>query len=229
MDALLLDFNGVIVDDEPLHFAAFRDVLAESGIALAEAAYWSDYVGIDDRAAFREAFARTGRTLEPADLQRNVSRKAARYAALAGRGLAVVPGVAAFVRAAALTRAVAVVSGALRAEIAAGLARAGLEDVVQAIVAQEDVAVSKPDPAAFRLGLRLLASRHPREPWRACVVEDSLPGLAAARGLGAGCVMLTTAHARGALDAADLVWDSFEGHAPSELDACWRSVEVPGA
>jgi beta-phosphoglucomutase-like phosphatase (HAD superfamily) len=26
-DLLLLDYNGVIVNDEPLHFAALRDVL----------------------------------------------------------------------------------------------------------------------------------------------------------------------------------------------------------
>ena len=39
MDALLLDYNGVIVDDERLHFASFRDILQEEGIALTQAEY----------------------------------------------------------------------------------------------------------------------------------------------------------------------------------------------
>ena len=64
MDALILDFNGVIVDDEPLHFASFRDVLASEGIPLDAAAYYADYLGFEDRAAFREAFRRADRPFE---------------------------------------------------------------------------------------------------------------------------------------------------------------------
>ena len=227
MDALLLDYNGVVVDDEPLHCVAFRTVLAEESIALAESLYWTDYVGVDDRAAFREAFRRAGRLLEPAGVRTLVERKAARYAALAAGGIALVPGVTSFAREAARERPVAVVSGALRSEITAGLRLAGIDGIVATVIAQEDVAVSKPDPAAYRLALARLAAAHPAQRWRVCVVEDSLPGLAAARALGAGCVMLTTAHARSALRAADLVWDSFEGHTSAELEACWRAVEVP--
>ena len=48
MDALLLDFNGVIVADEPLHFASLRAILAEDGIALDEATYQADYLGTAD-------------------------------------------------------------------------------------------------------------------------------------------------------------------------------------
>ena len=32
--AILFDFNGVLVDDEPIHFERFRQVLAEEGIDL---------------------------------------------------------------------------------------------------------------------------------------------------------------------------------------------------
>lgn len=226
MDALLLDFNGVVVNDEPLHCAAFREVLAGEGIGLEEPAYWADYLGLDDRAAFREALRRAGRAVEPAAVRQLVGRKAAAYRALASRGLTLVPGVSRFVRDACRSGPVAVVSGALRAEIDAGLRLAGLERVVAVVVAQEDVAASKPDPAAYRLALGRLAAGQPAR-WRACVVEDSLPGLAAARSLGAGCVMLTTAHARPALAAADLVWDSFEDHAPEELAPFMRDVAVP--
>ena len=226
MDALLLDFNGVIVDDERLHFAAFRTVLGDEGMVLDAAAWDADYLGLNDRAAFHEALRRAGRPVEPAQIQRFVARKADAYAALAERDLVIVPGVRTFVRAAAEASRVAVVSGAIRAEIDAGLARAGIADLVEYIVSAEDVAATKPDPAGFRLALRELQARHRAGSCRAVVVEDSRPGLAAARALGAGCVMLTTSHDAAQLRGADRIWAAFEGHTPEELEMLWRTVAV---
>lgn len=225
MDALLLDFNGVVVNDEPLHFASFRDVLAEEGLTLDEEAYYADYLGLDDHASFREAFRRAGRPLEPRTARRLIGRKAERYAALAARDLPIVPGVGPFLRRATGRCRVAIASGALRREIVFGLTRAGVVDLVEVIVSAEDVGVSKPDPACHRLALARLAGGA-GTPARAVVVEDSLPGLYAARALGAGCVMLTTSHAKDALAGADRVWDSFEGHDPAELGDMFRRVEV---
>lgn len=227
MNALLLDFNGVVVDDEPLHFASFRDVLAEEGLALDAATYYADYLGFDDHASFREAYRRAGRPLEPRTAHRLVRRKAAVYAGLAERHLPIVRGVGAFVRRAATHWRIAIVSGALRSEISRGLARAGISDVVEAVVSAEDVGITKPDPAGYRLALSLLAEG-PADcsAARSVVVEDSLPGLFAARALGAGCVMLTTSHDAGALAAADGVWESFEGHDPDELHSLSRPVET---
>lgn len=225
MDALLLDYNGVIVDDEPLHFAAFRDVLAGDGIVLDEAAYYADYLGFDDRAAFREAYHRAGRPLDPAGVQRLVRRKAAAYAALAARDLPLVPGVTAFAQSvAARGIRLAVVSGALPEEIARGLARAHLEGVVEVVVSAEDVSGTKPDPAGYRRALAALAGRHGGAIWRVAAIEDSLPGLEAARALGAGCVMLTTSHAAGTLRGADRVWSDFLGHDAADLEPVWREV-----
>jgi len=221
-DVVLLDFNGVVVDDEPLHFAALRDTLAPEGIAVDEAAYFADYMGFDDRACIREAFRRTGRTLDRRALDHLATAKAARYAALTATALPLVPGVRDFVRAVAGAARIAVVSGALRREILAGLERAGLADVVACVVSAEDVARNKPDPEGHRRALAALAPAP--GPVRAVVVEDSAPGLAAARALGAGCVALTTSYTAEDLAGADLVWDSFEGHAPAELAPLLREV-----
>ncbi len=38
--AFIFDFNGVIVDDEPIHFELFKRVLAEEGIELTEEDYY---------------------------------------------------------------------------------------------------------------------------------------------------------------------------------------------
>jgi beta-phosphoglucomutase len=222
-DALLLDYNGVIVDDEPLHCEAFLAVLAEEGFPLTREEYYAGYLGLDDRAGFRKVLYADGRPLPPGEVTHLVRRKSERYLALAARALPLVPGVSAFVRAAARRFRVAVVSGAVRREVEPGLALAGIADVVSAVVTSEDVPTSKPDPAGLRLGLRRLAATV-AGPWRAVVAEDSLPGLAAARALGAGCLMLETAHRAPALAGADLVWPSFEGHDPEELESLLRGV-----
>ena len=116
------------------------------------------------------------------------------------------------------------VSGALRAEIQASASAPASTWRDRHCVSAEDVPTTKPDPAGFRLALRQLQGRHGGGPWRAVVVEDSLPGMEAARALGAGCVMLTTSHDRAQLGGADMIWTSFDGHTPAELETLWRAV-----
>jgi beta-phosphoglucomutase len=226
---LLLDYNGVIANDEPLHYAALRDVLAVERIALDEAAYAADYLGLDDPACLREAFRHAGRPLEPAAVHRLAARKADWYAELVRAGLPLVPGVGEFARAAAtgMGLGLAVVSGALRREVAAGLQCAGIADLVRVVVSAEDVAAGKPDPAGYRRAIAQLAGEADVRVG-VVVVEDSVPGLAAARAVGAGCVMLATSHSAGRLAGADLVWTSFAGHQPQELAPLFREVEVRG-
>ena len=36
INAVIFDFNGVLVDDESVHFALFREVLAKEGVTLTE-------------------------------------------------------------------------------------------------------------------------------------------------------------------------------------------------
>jgi len=223
-DLLLLDYNGVIVNDEPLHFAALRDVLAVERIPMDQGAYDASYLGLDDRECLRTAFIRAGRTLEAAALDRLAARKAEWYAELIRAGLPLVPGVGAFVHAAAdAGMRIGVISGALRREIVAGLECAGISAVVRVVVSAEDVAAGKPDPAGYRLALGRLAG-DAAQALRAVAVEDSVPGLAAARASGAGCVMLATSHPANRLKGADAVWDSFAGHTPEELAPLFREV-----
>jgi beta-phosphoglucomutase len=225
-DLLLLDYNGVIVNDEPLHFAALRDVLAVERIALGEGDYYADYLGFNDSECLREAFRRADRPLDAAAGNRLAARKADWYAEQVRAGLPLVGGVRAFVHEAANAgMRVGVVSAALRREIVAGLHCAGISDVVRVVVSAEDVAAGKPDPAGYRLAVARLAG-DAAPALRAVAVEDSVPGLAAARAVGAGCVMLATSHPASRLHGADAVWDSFAGHAPQELRPLFREVDA---
>jgi sugar-phosphatase len=90
---------------------------------------------------------------------------------------------------------------------------AGLRPHFSEIVAAEDVSACKPDPEGYNVARAALAIAQ-----RRCVViEDSLPGLAAARAAGLRCAMLSTSHGQDACGDADLVWPDFTGHDPAEL------------
>ena len=215
--ALLFDFNGVLVDDEEHHCETLRDVLRAEGIDLSREQYYAHYLGFDDRMSFVEAFRRAHRTPMAEYIDRLIVEKSRAYEERVKRELALVPGAADFVARAAERFRLAVVSGALRREIDLALERAGLRRYFEVIVAAEDVRACKPDPEGYlaaHTGLEA-AGRLRRE--RCVVIEDSLPGLGAARAAGMPCVMLTTSHPAHAVRDADVVWESFAGHDPDEL------------
>src|SRR5438067_12949754 len=92
--AVIFDFNGVLIDDEPLHFALFREVLAGEGIDLTERDYHEEFLGYDDRGCFERALRRAGAAADRARVDELIARKADRYAALAESGLRFFPGAA---------------------------------------------------------------------------------------------------------------------------------------
>ena len=212
--AILFDFNGVIIDDEPQHCDALIATLAEYGHPLDRETYYRDYLGFDDRECFRFTFARTGEPVEESRLLEAIERKNRHYLRAIRSDMRLVPGAAEFVAAAADEgHRLAIVSGALRREIELVLEQAGLRAHFGQIVSAEDVSACKPDPQGFDRARRALGL--PTD--RCVVIEDSLPGLAAARAAGLRCAMLTTSHAEDALAGGDAVWRDFVGRAPREL------------
>lgn len=216
---MLFDFNGVIVDDEEQHRATLEALLADEGIALTRAQYYGEYLGWNDRMSFVAAFRRAGKPLAAERLDLLVAEKSRRYERLIEESLTLVPGAAEFVARAAGACRLGLVSGALRREIELVLNRAALRRHFEVIVAAEDVARCKPDPAGYLAARAALDARRPLAAGRCVAIEDSLPGLAAARAAGMRCTMLSTSHEPAALAAADAVWPSFSGHDPVELFA----------
>jgi beta-phosphoglucomutase len=212
--AILFDFNGVIIDDEPQHCDALMATLAEYGYALDRDTYYREYLGFDDRECFRFSFARMGRPADEPALLAAIERKNAHYERAIRASMRLVAGATDFVESAALDGfQLAIVSGALRREIELVLELAGLRPHFAEIIAAEDVSACKPDPQGFNRARAALALA----PHRCMVIEDSLPGLAAARAAGLRCAMLATSHVEAACTDADAVWRDFTGHDPAEL------------
>jgi len=219
IQAVLFDFNGVLVDDEPQHCEALQRVLAEDGITLSRDEYYAHYLGLDDRTGFVEAYRRAQRTLTTEWVKHLIDKKSQIYLDLVSNTLKMVPGAQEFVRAAAQHFRLGIVSGALRREIESLLSRAQLMLQFEVIVAAGEVPQSKPHPASYLAALRAFNDRSPIKAANCVVIEDSLHGLQAARAAGMPCVTLTTSHAVEHFEGrgAAAVWASLAGHSPEDL------------
>jgi HAD superfamily hydrolase (TIGR01509 family) len=186
--AYLFDFNGVLVDDEKVHFATMRDVVAAHGVELDEQTYVEKYLAGDDVTCFRAMLKDGGAPHDDATIRGCVDEKLKLYMRAIERELVVFEGAFDLLRACAARGPVAIVSGALRVEIELILRRFVAREAVTTIVAAEDVAHAKPDPASYLEALRRLNVRGAD----AIAIEDSIGGIEAA--LGAGCVVVGVAH-----------------------------------
>lgn len=174
--AVLFDFDGVIVNSEPLHFHAFHEVLLEEKIEITEDEYYRELIGFDDKGAFKHIFAHHGRELDPKTFLRVMTRKSEAMMELIGaRRYNALPGVEEFVRGLWRNYPLAICSGALREEIEAMLEGINLRDCFKVIVAAEDVTVGKPDPQGYLMTVNLLAEKAkvPLTPADCLIVEDA--------------------------------------------------------
>ena len=187
--AVLMDFNGVIIDDEPVQMKAYQKVLAEEGVPLTEAEYYS-CLGMDDRTFVRAAYTRNGKEVPDDKVSELVDAKGAVWRELIKDGVPLFPGVEGFIRKTAREFSLGIVSMARRQNIEYALERSGLRDRFEMIVSAEDVSKHKPDPECYLLGfeainkvraLEGLLAVHPHE---CLVIEDAPQGVVAGKRAG---------------------------------------------
>ena len=197
MRAVIFDFDGVIADTEPVHFESLRRTLAGINIPLTESEYYATYLGFDDRGCILEALRGNRRPITESIVQDLMRSKAAAYLTSIKDHLVIFPGVREFVEEAAATYPIAIASGALRPEIELILEQAGLRKAFRHITSAEDVTKSKPDPQPFLHALAGLNRQqgHSTLTAEAClVIEDSLPGIRAAKAAGMKVLAVTNTH-----------------------------------
>src|SRR4051812_49112531 len=189
IQAVLFDFNGVVVDDESLQMKAYQEVLGREGLTVTEADYYGS-LGMDDVAFLRAAYARGERELDDETLKRVVEGKTEAHRKLLGEEPPLFPGVVTFVKALSRRHPIGLVSMSRRMEIDYVLERATLAQYFSVIVSAEDAKAHKPDPSCYNNALAALNAKRGEAhilPLRAdecLVVEDSPPGILSARAAG---------------------------------------------
>jgi beta-phosphoglucomutase len=226
LQAVIFDFDGVIADSEPLHLRAFQQALAEEGIALDRAEYFTRYLGYDDVGMFAALARDRALAMSDRHITELVARKGKKLQTMLNGGEVLFPGAAGFIRAAAAAVPIAIASGALRHEIVEIIEGAGLEDLFTTIVASGDTPESKPSPAPYLLAFKQLqqASGSNLDPERCVAIEDSVWGLESARGAGLRCVGVTTSYAADQLTGAELVVDGLRALTIPALERLCRNT-----
>jgi len=210
LKAIFFDFDGVLVDTEPLHFQAFQKVLTLESLPLSERDYYAKYVGFDDKGCFQAVFRENGRAVTPETIRGLVDRKAALFLEQLKTNLVVYPGITDFVMMTAQRYRLAVVSGALRHEIEFSLEAAGIRRHFEQITAAQDVRNGKPDPEGYLHALRQL-NRHALLTAPEClVIEDTVPGIRAAHEAGMRCLAVSNTFSPHELSVADAVTSTLE-------------------
>jgi len=207
LQAIVFDFDGVIADSEPLHLRAFQHVLAEEGIELSSADYYSRYLGYDDVGLLQALAADRAVTMTSSQVTDVVARKGMRLQQMLQEDHVLFPGAVEFIRSAAAEVPIAIASGALKPEILSIIESAGIDGLFTAIVASGDTPQSKPSPAPYRLAFEQLRAKCGRDldPRRCVAIEDSRWGLESAQGAGLRCVGVTNSYPASELPQAELV------------------------
>ncbi len=186
--AILVDFDGVIVDSEAIHHRAFDLAFAEIGLPPIPFAvyaenwsngYWRDY------AAHR---------YPGVDLASVKRRKDGLFLELLRSAAPMIPGVDSAVRRLSERWPLILATGTAREPALLALRQLGLVDCFQALVTREDYAREKPEPDAFVCA----AGKAGTLPSACLAIEDSLKGLRAALAAGTPCVVIPNDYTRGA-------------------------------
>jgi HAD superfamily hydrolase (TIGR01509 family) len=193
---VIFDFDGVLVDSEPLHLRAFQDVLAAYGRTLTPEEYYAKYIVYSDRELF-ERLVPPGEVLEAA-----LAAKLRRYRELMEGGVPVFQDGLTLLSRTDGWR-VGLATGSIRLEVERVLQALRIRDRFAAIVTREDCERGKPDPEPFLRAARGLGL-HPR---RCVAIEDTPGGIQAAKAAGMICVAVTHSCPRAHLAEADLVVD----------------------
>jgi len=215
--AMALDMDGVIVDSNPLHTAAWTEYNRRFGIdagdTLAERMY-----GRRNDEIVRGFF---GPGLSAEEVDRHGAAKEELYRKMLEPRLAetLVPGVREFLeRHAGLP--VALATNAEPANVDFILDRGGLRAYFRVVVDGHQVEHPKPHPEIYLRAAALLAAA----PRNCIVFEDSFSGVEAARAAGARIVGVRTTHRE--LPGTDLEIDDFRGAPLGQLEA-WMRAQVP--
>ena len=176
-DAIFFDFDGVVVDSEPVHFACWNEVLKQFGIQLDWDEYTAHFIGISDRKMLETIVERAHRpvTVEQLEAQYPVKKELFKERMVVNPPLA--DGLVEFLRSLADYR-LALVTSSNYVEVEPVLEVAGIRPLFDACVFGGDVKRLKPAPDPYLLAAELVGTR------QALVVEDSQAGIASARAAG---------------------------------------------
>lgn len=227
LQAIIFDFDGVIVDSEPLHFRSTRAVLAQLGVSIDFSTYASECMGQPDLHNFQRLCAKYQIKIDNERAEELIKAKINEYRQLIKDRVPACPGAISLIKSAASHFPLAICSGSYKREIQQLLpvldSQEDLTPYFKYLISIEDVPIGKPDPAGYRLAAKQLNTL----PEFCLAIEDSPAGIIAAKTAGMTVLAVTTTHPREKLTLADHCVDSLADINLTDLtQLCYAKSEL---
>jgi beta-phosphoglucomutase-like phosphatase (HAD superfamily) len=202
---VVFDMDGLLVDTEGLHVAAWKELFEKYGIKPEETIY-ANYAGVADN-IFIEELKKGGIIsifLQTDALVREKTEKLVRAAKT--RNIYAFPGAKEVISFVSGRFQVAVASNSERDFVEAVLENTGMAGYFGCIVARNDVKKPKPEPDIYLAAAKWMGLL----PSECLVFEDSEVGVLSAKKAGMLCVAITTTSPEEKLKRADYVYGRLE-------------------
>jgi HAD superfamily hydrolase (TIGR01509 family) len=201
--AIIFDMDGVIVDSEPRHERAFREVFDEMGYGDSHGMDFPAYYGRSDRALWLDFISKHQ---PPWSLEELTEWKQRRFLEIIRHERPIFLGLPELLEKLALRYKLAVASGSFHPVIDEVLAMRGLRRFFPIVVSVQDVPRGKPAPDVFLRAANLLGVSANA----CCVVEDSAAGVEAALAAGMAVIAITNSLAAEKLARATRVVANYD-------------------
>ncbi len=196
--AIIFDMDGVIVDSEPRHERAFREVFREMGREHDHGIDFPHYFGRSDRALWTD-FVAKHQPHQP--IEELMAWKQRRFLDILRREQPIFAELPPLLARLAARYRLAIASGSLHPVIDEVLAMRDLRRYFQAVVSVQDVPRGKPAPDVFLRAAELLGVL----PAGCCVIEDAAAGVEGAKAAGMHVIAITNSLPEEKLARADAV------------------------
>jgi beta-phosphoglucomutase-like phosphatase (HAD superfamily) len=190
VEAILMEFEGVVADTFHARRDALAETLAREGLVLSIVEYWDLCAGWPSAAALRALAQHRQLDLDDTAIDLLAMTADRAYTAHVGKGVILVDGARqALERLSARVR-LAVVSRLRRTDLEVLLSLGRLDHVFSFVIGAEDSAPGKPDPRPYRLAIQRLGRlrRDSAGALPVVALEDGIAGIRSAHGAGLKCI-----------------------------------------
>ncbi len=187
--AILLDFNGVIINDERIQMKLYQDIFKEEGFEMTEEDYLA-CTGMDDETFIKHHFKRVEKELTDEKVSELRAKKAEAWRKAIDKEMPICDGVESFIIKCSQRFALGISSMANREDIEYVLEKLNLRHHFTKIVAAGEVDEHKPSPKVFIECFRYLDERriaeghYPLLRSECLVIEDAPQGIRGAKAAG---------------------------------------------
>ncbi len=193
IQAVLFDFDGTLVDSEPLHYDCWMQAVRPFGGGMDWGRYTQRLTGRTDLEAGRILLSEAGHEPTEELIREVLQVKRTAFHDRFCDELSIQSEIIDWIDETVTYLSLAVVSSSLRSEVEPLLVQAGILSSLDAVVCGDDVHRHKPDPEPYLLALERLTGRGKAiHPQNCLVFEDSAAGVAAARAAGMTVFQVST-------------------------------------